>query len=419
MRPLPVIAALALAIAAAAVGLALARVMHLERRELAFEGAAQSLADWSKAPGSTRVSRRLAEVELRVGERALFELCAADRLERAAFLDAFDVVIFYWPEAAAAKDAKPEMMLRVPLDKAHLAQAQRAESEACLPLGGGIIEQAGRHTFEVVFADKPLPPVIAGIPMRARILARTPLGAVDRGALLALVGAMLALVLALFAMPRDEQVHEASDGLPVNTTAGALAAIGLLASTTFLPLYGSALGLVKGLIIVALQTLAALLLSSVWSEPRRVALGLVRPRRPLLWLVAAPVAAVILALCARVALRVVPSTGEAPIESFVSWPSGLLAFAVIGVIAPVAEELFFRGFLYRLALPLGRIVACAATLVLFVVLHLAQSWGNWGGVLAVALTGAVLTYLRAASDSLLVPALAHVLYNAALSLQAL
>jgi membrane protease YdiL (CAAX protease family) len=130
------------------------------------------------------------------------------------------------------------------------------------------------------------------------------------------------------------------------------------------------------------------------------------------------VISVLLAFCARVALRVTPSTGEAPLESFISWPSGMLAFATIGVIAPLAEELFFRGYLFRVVLPLGRIAACAITLALFVALHLAQSWGNWGGVLAVALTGTVLTWLRAASGSLLPSALAHVLYNAALSLSA-
>ena len=156
----------------------------------------------------------------------------------------------------------------------------------------------------------------------------------------------------------------------------------------------------------------------MWSAPRRTSLGLARPQRALPWLLAAPLVAVALAACARIALRVTPSTGEAPIESFVSWPSGMLAFATMGVIAPLAEELFFRGYLFRVALPLGKLAACAITLGLFVALHLAQSWGNWGGVLAVAMTGAVLTWLRAASDSLLPSALAHVLYNASLSLHA-
>jgi membrane protease YdiL (CAAX protease family) len=150
-----------------------------------------------------------------------------------------------------------------------------------------------------------------------------------------------------------------------------------------------------------------------------LSLGLQRPAPSWPWVLSAPLVALGLAQMARIALRVVPSTSEAPIESFVSWPSGLLAFAAMGVIAPIAEELFFRGFLYRIALPFGRVPACTITLGLFIVLHLAQSWGNWGGVLAVALTGLVLTVLRASSGSVLPSALAHVLYNAALSLQAL
>ena len=49
---------------------------------------------------------------------------------------------------------------------------------------------------------------------------------------------------------------------------------------------------------------------------------------------------------ARLAMRVVPASGEAPIEEFISWPSGALAFAALGMAVPLAEELFFRGFVF-------------------------------------------------------------------------
>lgn len=410
----------AVAVAALALGIAFARVEHLERHELMQESAFATLADLAKAPNATKVSARLVEAQLGRGENALFELCARDPLTDPAFEGAFELVVFRWPAQAGGK---PEWMLRVPLDKEHLAEAKRGGGEACLALGGGAIEQPGKHTLEVVFAQKPPSARVQQVPLQGRVLARSPLARIDRLALNALVLSMIALLLALFALPRSQldglepepgELH----GLQVGPTAAGLAALGLLGASTYLPLYGSALGFAKGVLIFSLQTIAALALAGLWSAPRRTSLGLARPTRPLVWVAAAPVISFVLAFCARLALRLTPSTGEAPLESFISWPSGMLAFATIGVIAPLAEELFFRGYLFRVALPLGKLAACAITLGLFIALHLAQSWGNWGGVVAVAMTGTVLTWLRAASGSLLPPMLAHVLYNAALSLQA-
>jgi membrane protease YdiL (CAAX protease family) len=168
---------------------------------------------------------------------------------------------------------------------------------------------------------------------------------------------------------------------------------------------------------VALQAGAALLLARrAFPEGRRAALGLAGPRRIALWIGAAVAVAALLVAAARVSLEVVPATSEAPIQSFVSWPSGLLCFAALGVLLPIGEELFFRGYLYRAALSLGRGAAFWITVVLFVALHAEQSWGNWGGLVAVAVTGLALTGLRARSGSVLIPALAHVLYNFTLSM---
>ena len=76
-----------------------------------------------------------------------------------------------------------------------------------------------------------------------------------------------------------------------------------------------------------------------------------------LWLLASGLCAPILVAAARIALSLVPATGEAPIQTFVSWPSGMLSFALLGVMVPVGEEIFFRGFVYRTALGLGRALA--------------------------------------------------------------
>ena len=134
----------AVALAALSLGVAFARVEHLERRELMLESPFASLTDLAREPHATKVSARLLEVELGKGESVLFELCARDELRDARFEDAFDLVVFRWPNGTGP-GATPELMLRVPLDREHLAQAKRADGAACLPLGGGLIEQGGEH----------------------------------------------------------------------------------------------------------------------------------------------------------------------------------------------------------------------------------------------------------------------------------
>jgi hypothetical protein len=52
-------------------------------------------------------------------------------------------------------------------------------------------------------------------------------------------------------------------------------------------------------------------------------------------------------------------------------------------------------------------------------MHLEQSWGNWGGLLAICLTGAVLSGLRMLTGSACLSAISHVAYNLTLSLSTL
>jgi membrane protease YdiL (CAAX protease family) len=115
-------------------------------------------------------------------------------------------------------------------------------------------------------------------------------------------------------------------------------------------------------------------------------------------------------------LRWVPSTSEAPIETFISWPSGMLSAALLGVLLPAAEELFFRGYLYAALLPLGRAAAAIVSVLVFGSMHAVQSWGNWGGLAAVFAAGATLCAVRVISGSTLIAALVHVAYNLTLSL---
>ncbi len=88
----------------------------------------------------------------------------------------------------------------------------------------------------------------------------------------------------------------------------------------------------------------------------------------------------------------------------------LLWLAVV-VAAPVAEEIIFRGFLYRGWVrsprnPLPGILILAA---FFAILHLQY---DWFGILQVFAMGLLLTYIRWRSGSMLLPMLLHVIANA-------
>jgi membrane protease YdiL (CAAX protease family) len=159
----------------------------------------------------------------------------------------------------------------------------------------------------------------------------------------------------------------------------------------------------------------ALLFAILLYRVPRAGLSLHAPaRHPGLWLLVAVLCAAVLNPLARLALSVVPATGEAPIEAFIAWPSGALAFAALGMAVPLAEELFFRGFVFGALSPLGTVTASVGTVLLFTAAHAQQAWGNWGALLSVTLTGTILTALRAATGSTLVPAVAHLLYNLSL-----
>jgi membrane protease YdiL (CAAX protease family) len=398
------------------------RVLQLERSELEYEPAPRTLFQLASAPGSTRVSARIAEVELRAGDDAVFELCSPDPLDAARFRDAFEIAVFRQPVL--------ELMARVHLDAATLDRVRRGAAGACLRLGGGRIEHTGKYTLDAVWPERAPAAEVMQVPLRARVLARPALQPRDRVYVIAIGAAiLLALGLALASRARSDADgdpaaarDDSADALVVPQRGAArallaLLAIGLLVATTELPSAGSTLTFAKGLALVLIQVSTAWLFArSLAARAPRATLALLPPARPMMWGGAALLAAVLLYFSAELALRLTPSTGEAPIQTFVSWPSGMLCFAALGVLLPAGEEVFFRGYLYRAALAFGRGAAFVLTLLLFVALHAEQSWGNWGGLLAIAITGAVLTALRAASGSALIPAIAHVLYNFALSM---
>jgi membrane protease YdiL (CAAX protease family) len=189
----------------------------------------------------------------------------------------------------------------------------------------------------------------------------------------------------------------------------------LFAGALRLPLPGALGGFARGLSVALIEVALAVGGGLLVFQRSRDGLRLLAPRaRPGLWLLAACGCALLLRPLSSLAMQLVPRTGEAPIEAFISWPSGALTFAMLGMIVPLAEELFFRGLLFGTLQPLGTPAAAGGTILLFAAAHAQQSWGNWGALVSVFLTGVVLTGLRALSGSTLVPAVAHVLFNLSL-----
>lgn len=112
-----------------------------------------------------------------------------------------------------------------------------------------------------------------------------------------------------------------------------------------------------------------------------------------------------------------PIPKNLPIDTFFRTPAEAWALTIFGVtLAPVMEELFFRGFLYPvLARGIGLPAAVFFTAVAFALLHGSQLDNSWGPVLVIFLVGMVLTMVRARTNSVATGLLIHVAYNGTIS----
>jgi membrane protease YdiL (CAAX protease family) len=80
-------------------------------------------------------------------------------------------------------------------------------------------------------------------------------------------------------------------------------------------------------------------------------------------------------------------------------------------VAPIAEELFFRGFLYKaLSLSWGKVVGGTAVSIVFVLLHF-RVLEYWVALISLIFGSIALLILREKSGSLIPPILMHQFYN--------
>ena len=125
---------------------------------------------------------------------------------------------------------------------------------------------------------------------------------------------------------------------------------------------------------------------------------------------------VAMALLVDFASSVAPVPKSLPIYKLFGTTASAYALAGYGIlIAPVIEELFFRGFLFPvLARRSGVPVAVVLTSLAFMLIHVSQLAGAWVPLLILFFVGLAFTLARAWSGSVAVPYLMHVAYNATL-----
>lgn len=146
-------------------------------------------------------------------------------------------------------------------------------------------------------------------------------------------------------------------------------------------------------------------------------LGWHRLPRPVLHAVLYCCGGIALAFSVASIAQVMPMpTEQLPIEKLLRDRQVLVFFAVFGVIiAPVVEEITFRGFLYPVVeRSYGKSAAVLVTSVIFSALHAPQYGWHWQILLLLLYVGIVFGALRSKTGSMLPSTLTHCGYNATL-----
>jgi len=95
-----------------------------------------------------------------------------------------------------------------------------------------------------------------------------------------------------------------------------------------------------------------------------------------------------------------------------------LFFLVLALlIAPLVEEIIFRGYFYHVISKVkGKVFAVVSISCVFAFLHVGQYWGDWAAILMVAAMGFALTILRAVTGTTMASTVAHYFYNGGITI---
>jgi len=124
-------------------------------------------------------------------------------------------------------------------------------------------------------------------------------------------------------------------------------------------------------------------------------------------------AGIVLSVSLQILAHFLPIPKDLPIDTFFRTPAEAWALGLLSItLAPLMEELFFRGFLYPvLARGIGLPLAVFLTALAFAALHGSQLMFSWGPVLVIFLVGLVLTLVRAKTNSVAAGVIIHTAYN--------
>jgi membrane protease YdiL (CAAX protease family) len=137
------------------------------------------------------------------------------------------------------------------------------------------------------------------------------------------------------------------------------------------------------------------------------------PRNPLAYLLGG----IALSLTLQAVAHWLPMPKELPVDRFFQTERQAWVLAVFGTtLAPLMEELFFRGFLYPvLARRMGVAISVFVTAMGFSLIHAPQLGRAWGPVLVIFLVGLTLTIVRVVTKSVAAGFLMHGAYNGTIS----
>jgi uncharacterized protein len=124
----------------------------------------------------------------------------------------------------------------------------------------------------------------------------------------------------------------------------------------------------------------------------------------------------VLAFVVEFASRWLPIPKSVPMDQYFSDLTGAYLMAVFGMtLAPLMEELFFRGMLYPVVRRAWGVVgAVLFTAACFALIHGAQLGYAWAPLLSIFVVGVVFTLVRQRTDSVASSFLMHCGYNLAL-----
>jgi membrane protease YdiL (CAAX protease family) len=123
-----------------------------------------------------------------------------------------------------------------------------------------------------------------------------------------------------------------------------------------------------------------------------------------------------LSLVVMIIPPLLPEKKGFPLEKMFNSPASAYAIAAFAVlVAPLMEELLFRGLLFAFFEKHGGITfAIISTAVLFAGLHIPEYWGAWNNVVMILVVGLTFSIVRGLTGSLTPSFVLHLAYNGTL-----